>query len=70
MGSGVWFVPCTGDVVSFTGMDSAVRRDGRLMDIVDKEWRNDKLPHEDIAVPQIELPELEPGKVVRFALYV
>ena len=51
-------------------MDSAVRRDGRLMDIVDKEWRNDKLPHEDIAVPQIELPELEPGKVVRFALYV
>lgn len=42
-------------------MDSIVHRDGRLLDIVDKAWKTDTLPHEDIAVPQIELPELEPG---------
>ena len=41
-------------------MDSQVTRDGRLMDIVDEKWREDELPKEDIAVPQSELPELEP----------
>ena len=41
-------------------MDSEVMRDGRLMDIVDQKWREDKLPNEDVAVPQMELPELEP----------
>ncbi|VDI11740.1 anaphase-promoting complex subunit 13-like [Mytilus galloprovincialis] len=41
-------------------MDSEVCRDGRLMDLVDEEWRKDKLPMEDINVPQMELPELEP----------
>jgi len=41
-------------------MDSQVLRGGRLMDIVDKEWREDRLPNEDITVPQLELPELEP----------
>lgn len=41
-------------------MDSEVRRTGRLMDIVDEDWQTDKLPAEDIAVPQMELPELEP----------
>lgn len=41
-------------------MDSEVQRDGRLMDIVDQVWREDKLPYEDVAVPQMELPELEP----------
>jgi len=41
-------------------MDSHVIRRGRLMDIVDKDWREDRLPNEDIAVPQMELPELEP----------
>lgn len=41
-------------------MDSQVRRCGRLMDIVDQEWLDDKLPDEDVLVPQIELPELEP----------
>ena len=33
--------------------------DGRLLDIVDKEWRTDKLPEEDIAVPIAELPDPE-----------
>ncbi len=41
-------------------MDSEVLREGRMMDIVDREWREDRLPHEDIDVPLMELPELEP----------
>lgn len=41
-------------------MDSEVRRNGRLMDIVDHEWQTDLLPMEDVLVPQMELPELEP----------
>ena len=41
-------------------MDSEVRRVGRLMDIVDEDWQTDCLPVEDINVPQMELPELEP----------
>jgi len=41
-------------------MDSHVLRRGRLVDIIDKEWREDRLPNEDISVPQMELPELEP----------
>jgi len=41
-------------------MDSEVRRIGRLMDIVDEDWQTDQLPAEDIIVPQMELPELEP----------
>lgn len=34
--------------------------DGRLIDLIDERWREDKLPMEDVAVPQMELPELEP----------
>ncbi|EEC15166.1 anaphase-promoting complex subunit 13 [Ixodes scapularis] len=41
-------------------MDSDVIRDGRLIDIVDDKWREDKLPDEDIAVPLMELPDPEP----------
>ncbi|XP_074652251.1 anaphase-promoting complex subunit 13-like [Tubulanus polymorphus] len=41
-------------------MDSEVMRDGHLMDLCDPQWQSDKLPMEDIAVPQMELPELEP----------
>ena len=41
-------------------MDSEVRRDGRLMDLVDQQWKEDTLPKEDISVPQMELPEPEP----------
>lgn len=40
-------------------MDSQLDKDGRLMDLIDDEWRCDKLPHEDIDVPQMELPEPE-----------
>ncbi|KAK3098600.1 hypothetical protein FSP39_021112 [Pinctada imbricata] len=41
-------------------MDSQVVRDGKLMEIIDEEWRKDKLPMEDIQVPEMELPEPEP----------
>jgi anaphase-promoting complex subunit 13 len=37
-----------------------VRRNGRLMDIVDQDWQTDQLPIEDVVVPHMELPELEP----------
>ena len=40
-------------------MDSEAVRDGHLMDLIDKTWCEDKLPMEDVPVPQIELPELE-----------
>ncbi|KOB67840.1 Uncharacterized protein OBRU01_19201, partial [Operophtera brumata] len=35
------------------------RRNGRLIDIVDDEWRAEQLPHEDILVPLEELPDPE-----------
>lgn len=35
-------------------------RDGRLMAIVDAAWVRSRLPDEDIAVPLMELPEVEP----------
>ncbi|ESO89407.1 hypothetical protein LOTGIDRAFT_218795 [Lottia gigantea] len=41
-------------------MDSEVKRDGRLMDAIDDEWRRDKLPVQDIMVPVMQLPETEP----------
>ena len=43
-------------------MDSEIQswqRPGRLLDMIDDKWREDVLPMEDIAVPQMELPELE-----------
>ena len=42
-------------------MDSLVRQNGRLLDLVDNEWRSEKLPNDDIAVPQVEMPEFESG---------
>ena len=40
-------------------MDSEITIDGYLIDIIDKEWINDKLPLEDIEVPIEELPDTE-----------
>lgn len=39
--------------------DSEVRIDGRLLDLIDKEWIDDTLPEEDVEVPIEELPETE-----------
>jgi len=38
-------------------MDSQVAIEGRLLDIVDDAWREDKLPFDDITVPLEELPD-------------
>ena len=38
-------------------MDSEFLPDGRLLDIVDDAWRKEKLPHDDIAVPQVRPPK-------------
>ncbi|GFT70788.1 anaphase-promoting complex subunit 13 [Trichonephila clavipes] len=46
--------------VASARMDSNVARNLRLIDIVDVEWREDKLPNEAIAVPAAELPDPEP----------
>ncbi|CAK8677744.1 anaphase-promoting complex subunit 13-like [Clavelina lepadiformis] len=40
-------------------MDSEVKIDGSLIDIIDEEWATDKLPLEDVEVPLDELPEPE-----------
>lgn len=40
-------------------MDSQVQADGRLLEIVDDEWRKEKLPEDDVAVPYCELPDPE-----------
>ncbi|XP_017819530.1 anaphase-promoting complex subunit 13 [Callithrix jacchus] len=40
-------------------MDSEVQRDGRILDLIDDAWREDKLPYEDVAIPLSKLPEPE-----------
>ncbi|XP_005993753.1 anaphase-promoting complex subunit 13 [Latimeria chalumnae] len=40
-------------------MDSELQRDGRILDLVDDAWREDKLPYEDVTIPLNELPEPE-----------
>lgn len=39
--------------------DSQVRIDGRLIDIADNAWREEKLPKDLIEVPPSELPDPE-----------
>lgn len=36
-----------------TKMDSEVQRDGRILDLIDDAWREDKLPYEDVAIPLV-----------------
>uniref|UniRef100_A0A8C2D5B6 Anaphase-promoting complex subunit 13 n=1 Tax=Cyprinus carpio TaxID=7962 RepID=A0A8C2D5B6_CYPCA len=40
-------------------MDSEVQRDGRVLDLTDDAWREDRLPYEDVTIPLSELPESE-----------
>lgn len=46
------------DGLVLRGSDSQVAA-GHLLDIVEKSWREDKLPDDDIAVPIAELPDPE-----------
>ncbi|XP_013147088.1 PREDICTED: anaphase-promoting complex subunit 13 isoform X2 [Papilio polytes] len=48
---------------AINSMDSKYRRVGRLIDIVDEEWRMEQLPHMDIRVPVEELPDPEADSV-------
>lgn len=49
-------------------MDSEVQREGRLLDIVDDEWRKDKLPNDDIEVPIEDVPDLDSGNDEKVSL--
>ena len=40
-------------------MDCVYVRESTLVDIVDKEWIVDKIPHADVSVPLEELPDTE-----------
>lgn len=40
--------------------DSFYVLDSHLVEVVDKEWAKDSLPADDIAIPQIELPDPDP----------
>jgi hypothetical protein len=40
-------------------MDSQICADGRLHDLIDDEWKKDKLPVDEILVPLNELPDPE-----------
>lgn len=30
-----------------------MQRDGRILDLIDDAWREDKLPYEDVAIPLV-----------------
>ncbi|CAH3143524.1 unnamed protein product [Pocillopora meandrina] len=38
---------------------SYAHRDGRLLEIIDENWQKDKLPNDEIAVPEFELPPVD-----------
>ncbi|GFX92689.1 RNA-directed DNA polymerase from mobile element jockey [Trichonephila clavipes] len=48
--------PCAASI----RMDSNVARNGRLIDLVDTQWRQEKLPNDSIAVPAADVPDAEP----------
>ncbi|XP_027862006.1 anaphase-promoting complex subunit 13 isoform X1 [Xiphophorus couchianus] len=34
-------------------MDSEIQRDGRVLDLTDDAWREDRLPYEDVSIPLV-----------------
>ena len=34
-------------------MDSEIQRDGRVLDLTDDAWREDRLPYEDVTIPLV-----------------
>ncbi|KXJ04194.1 anaphase-promoting complex subunit 13 [Exaiptasia diaphana] len=38
---------------------SHAHRNGRLIELIDDEWKKEKLPNEEIAVPEFELPPVD-----------
>lgn len=39
-------------------MDSEIQRDGRVLDLTDDAWREDKLPYEDVTIPLVRAAAL------------
>lgn len=39
----------------FCNMDSEIQRDGRVLDLTDDAWREDRLPYEDVTIPLVSL---------------
>ncbi|MED6259576.1 hypothetical protein ATANTOWER_025517 [Ataeniobius toweri] len=37
------------------GMDSEIQRDGRVLDLTDDAWREDRLPYEDVSIPLVNV---------------
>lgn len=48
-------------------MDSEVQRDGRILDLIDDAWREDKLPYEDVAIPLVGCDSSSGENVVRLS---
>lgn len=38
---------------------SYAHRDGRLLELIDETWQKDKLPNDEISVPEFELPAVD-----------
>lgn len=36
-------------------MDSEIQRDGRVLDLTDDAWREDRLPYEDVTIPLVNV---------------
>lgn len=41
-------------------MDNEYLMESHLVEVVDKDWAKDSLPADEIAIPQIELPDPDP----------
>ena len=56
---GAWSWPCWASASPIRQdqrckrMDSEVQRNGRILDLIDDAWREDKLPYEDVAIPLV-----------------
>lgn len=42
-------------------MDSEIQRDGRVLDLTDDAWREDRLPYEDVTIPLVSTSLADPS---------
>lgn len=40
-------------------MDSEIQRDGRVLDLTDDAWREDRLPYEDVTIPLVNVVQTD-----------
>ncbi len=43
-------------------MDSEIQRDGRVLDLTDDAWREDRLPYEDVTIPLVSATQTDESK--------